>query len=75
MRNKLLTAFGIIILIGLVFQSVFGVAAALLLCSIIGLCAGVYKKDKLLAKWSLLVFILVSISIALFYFCLIHSAM
>lgn len=75
MKKKLITIFGFIILAGFIFQGVFGVAAAALLCGISGLIIGIYKKDKSIWKLSLLITVIVLLLICLFYFCLINSDM
>lgn len=67
-RSRILTTIGIIMLAGIVTLGFFGFPAGILLSSIIGLCFGIYKKDKLFIQWSSIAFIL---DIAfIIYFCI-----
>lgn len=57
-RSKILTAMGIIMLVGIVILGYFGFPIGILLCAITGLCYGIYKKDWLFFRWSAVAFIL-----------------
>ena len=46
MKNNILITMGILILAGLAFQGIFGVAGGILVASIIGIVYGVIKKNK-----------------------------
>lgn len=75
MRDRVLTIMGIIVLIGFAFQGIFGIAAAVFLSAIIGLCYGVYRKDKVFVKWSAIALVIDLASIIGFYICLVNSNM
>lgn len=75
MRNKLLTALGIICLLGFAAQGVFGLAAALLISAIVGIVYGLLKKDKKFLRYSFLALIIDLTGIMGFYIALINSNM
>ena len=75
MKKKLITLTAILSLIGFACGFLFGVAIALLVCSITGICIGVYKKDK--SVWRLFGTILLLDLAGILLFCtaLVHSNM
>lgn len=66
---------GVLVLIGLIFQGVFGVAAAIFLSAIIGIVYGIAKKDRQIRNGSVIAWILDVICMVLFWFCLTNSHM
>jgi len=75
MRNNILAGMGILVLIGFAIQGIFGVAGAILICAIVGLCYGIFKKDKQFIRWSSVVLIIDIFCIIAFYICLLNSDM
>ena len=61
MRNRILMTMVIIVIVGIAIQG--SIVYALI------------KKDKLMKKWSVVVFILSIVCLILFYVCLINSNM
>lgn len=57
----------ILILVGLAVQGIFGVAAGILVSSIIGIIYGTVKKNRQFVKWSVTALVIDLISIVLFY--------
>ena len=66
---------GFIVLAGMVFWGVFGLVAAGIVCGIIGLCIGFYKKDRRVIVYSSGVLFFSVVCVVLFSFCLVHSGM
>lgn len=57
----------ILILVGLAVQGIFGVAAGILVFSIIGIIYGTVKKNRQFVKWSVTALVIDLICIVLFY--------
>ena len=69
MRNRILMTMVIIVIVGI------GIIAGIIVASIVGIVYALIKKDKLMKKWSVVVFILSIVCLILFYVCLINSNM
>ena len=67
MRNRILMTMVIIVIVGIAIQGIIGIIA--------GIIVALIKKDKLMKKWSVVVFILSIVCLILFYVCLINSNM
>ncbi|MDD3039801.1 hypothetical protein [Bacteroides sp.] len=67
-RSRILTIMGIIMLAGIATLGFFGFPIGILISSIVGLCFGLYKKEKLFIQWCSIAFIL---DVAfIIYFCI-----
>ena len=66
---------GIIVIVGIAIQGIIGIIAGIIVASIVGIVYALIKKDKLMKKWSVVVFILSIVCLILFYVCLINSNM
>lgn len=75
MRSKILITMGIIVIVGIAMQGIIGIVAGIIVASIVGIVYALIKKDKLMKKWSVVIFILSIVCLALFYVCLINSNM
>ena len=75
MKKQLLILCTIILFIGIALQGIFGIVISLLLCGIIGLVAGLYKKDKSIWQPSLFVLFASISAILIFIILLINSDM
>ena len=75
MRNRILMAMVIIVIVGIAIQGIIGIIAGIIVASIVGIVYALIKKDKLMKKWSVVVFILSIVCLILFYVCLINSNM
>lgn len=73
MKNNILITMGILILAGLAFQGIFGVAGGILVASIIGIVYGVTKKNKQFVGWCSAALVIDLISIILLFLGLSHS--
>lgn len=71
-RNSIFAIMGAIMLIGFITIGFFVFPIGISLCSIIGLCYGIKKKDKLFVKWSL-VALSIGVSIDIYTLLLIYS--
>ena len=65
----------IIVIVGIAIQGIIGIIAGIIVASIVGIDYALIKKDKLMKKWSVVVFILSIVCLILFYVCLINSNM
>ena len=65
----------IIVIVGIAIQGIIGIIAGIIVASIVGIVYALIKKDKLMKKWSVVVFILSIVCLILFYVCLINSNM
>lgn len=65
----------IIVIVGIAIQGIIGIIAGIIVASIVGIVYALIKKDKLMKKWSVVVFILNIVCLILFYVCLINSNM
>ena len=65
----------IIVIVGIAIQGIIGIIAGIIVASIVGIVYALMKKDKLMKKWSVVVFILSIVCLILFYVCLINSNM
>ena len=65
----------IIVIVGIAIQGIIGIIAGIIDASIVGIVYALIKKDKLMKKWSVVVFILSIVCLILFYVCLINSNM
>ena len=75
MRNRILMTMVIIVIVGIAIQGIIGISAGIIVASIVGIVYALIKKDKLMKKWSVVVFILSIVCLILFYVCLINSNM
>ena len=75
MRNRILMTMVIIVTVGIAIQGIIGIIAGIIVASIVGIVYALIKKDKLMKKWSVVVFILSIVCLILFYVCLINSNM
>ena len=75
MRNRFLMTMVIIVIVGIAIQGIIGIIAGIIVASIVGIVYALIKKDKLMKKWSVVVFILSIVCLILFYVCLINSNM
>lgn len=75
MRTKLLYLSGYLILAGLVFGGIFGIALAILLAGLIGTAVGLYRKERPVWKPFALVLSVDAAAIAVFVLLLHHSGM
>ncbi len=75
MRSGILITTGIIVIVGIAMQSIIGIITGMIVASIVGMVYAFSKKDKLMKKWSVIIFILSIACLALFYVCLINSNM
>ena len=75
MRNRILMTMVIIVIVGIAIQGSIGIIAGIMVASIVGIVYALIKKDKLMKKWSVVVFILSIVCLILFYVCLINSNM
>lgn len=66
---------GIIVIVGIAMQGIIGIIAGIIVASIVGIVYAFIKKDKLMKKWSVVVFILSIVCLTLFCVCLINSNM
>ena len=66
---------GIVVIVGIAMQGIIGIIAGIIVASIVGIVYALIKKDKLMKKWSVVVFILSIVCLILFYVCLINSNM
>ena len=48
----------IIVIVGIAIQGIIGIIAGIIVASIVGIVYALIKKDKLMKKWSVVVFIL-----------------
>ena len=65
----------IIVIVWIAIQGIIGIIAGIIVASIVGIVYALIKKDKLMKKWSVVVFILSIVCLILFYVCLINSNM
>ncbi|WP_300728751.1 hypothetical protein [uncultured Bacteroides sp.] len=72
MKNNILITMGILILVGLAWQGIFGVAAGILVAAIIGIVYGIVKKNKQFVGWCSAALVIDLILIILFFFGLSH---
>ena len=75
MRNRILMTMGIVVIVGSAMQGIIGIIAGIIVASIVGIVYALIKKDKLMKKWSVVVFIFSIVCLTLFYVCLINSNM
>ena len=75
MRNRILMTMVIIVIVGIAIQGIIGIIAGIIVASIVVIVYALIKKDKLMKKWSVVVFILSIVCLILFYVCLINSNM
>ena len=75
MKNNILITMGILVLLGVAVQGLFGIVAGVFLSAILGIIYGAGKKNKQLLRWSVIALTIDIICIILFYFCLIQSDM
>ena len=57
----------IIVIVGIAIQGIIGIIAGIIVASIVGIVYALIKKDKLMKKWSVVVFILSIVCLILFY--------
>ena len=72
MKNNILITMGLLILVGLAVQGIFGVATGILVSAVIGIVYGVVKKKKLFIKWSVVALIIDLVCIIAFYLSLLQ---
>ena len=56
MRNRILMTMVIIVIVGIAIQGIIGIIAGIIVASIVGIVYALIKKDKLMKKWSVVVF-------------------
>lgn len=71
MKNNILITMGILVLLGVAVQGLFGIVAGVFLSAILGIIYGAVKKNKQFLRWSVIALTIDIICIILFYFCLI----
>lgn len=54
MKNNILITMGILVLLGIAIQGVFGIIAGVLLSAILGIIYGAVKKNKQFLHWSVI---------------------
>lgn len=54
MKNNILITMGILVLLGIAIQGVFGIIAGVLLAAILGIIYGAVKKNKQFLRWSVI---------------------
>ncbi len=54
MKNNILITMGILVLLGIAIQGVFGIIAGVLLSAILGIIYGAVKKNKQFLRWSVI---------------------
>ena len=75
MKNNILITMGILVLLGVAVQGLFGIVAGVFLSAILGIIYGAVKNNKQFLRWSAIALTIDIICIILFYFCLIQSDM
>ena len=75
MKNNILITMGILVLLGIAVQGLFGIVAGVFLSAILGIIYGAVKKNNQFLRWSVIALTIDIICIILFYFCLIQSDM
>ena len=75
MKNNILITMGILVLLGVAVQGLFGIVAGVFLSAILGIIYGAVQKNKQCLRWSVIALTIDIICIILFYFCLIQSDM
>ena len=69
MKNNILITMGILVLLGIAVQGLFGIVAGVFLSAILGIIYGAVKKNKQFLRWSVIALTIDIICIILFYFC------
>lgn len=54
MKNNILITMGILVLLGIAIQGVFGIITGILLSAILGIIYGAVKKNKQFLRWSVI---------------------
>lgn len=54
MKNNILITMGILVLLGIALQGVFGIITGVLLAAILGIIYGAVKKNKQFLRWSVI---------------------
>lgn len=54
MKNNILITMGILVLLGIAIQGVFGIITGVLLSAILGIIYGAVKKNKQFLRWSVI---------------------
>ncbi|WP_308762049.1 hypothetical protein [uncultured Bacteroides sp.] len=75
MKNNILITMGILVLLGIAIQGVFGIITGILLSAILGIIYGAVKRNKQFLRWSVIALTIDILCIIFFYFCLIQSGM
>lgn len=75
MKNNILITMGILVLLGIAIQGVFGIITGVLLSAILGIIYGAVKRNKQFLHWSVIALTIDILFIIFFYFCLIQSGM
>lgn len=75
MEAKILKVMGIIVLIGLVTQGIFGIAFGITLSAIIGIIFGLIKRNKPFILWSSIALAIALAGITTFIVLLVNSNM
>lgn len=72
LRDKILMIIAVVMLICIITIGAFAIPVGITSCAIIGLCYGLYKKDRLFTKWSVAA-LLIGILLTTYTICLIGS--
>lgn len=71
MKNNILITMGILVLLGIAIQGVFGIIAGVLLSAILGIIYGVVKKNKQFLRWSVIALTIDILCIIVFFLYLV----
>lgn len=67
MKNNILITMGILVLLGVAIQGLFGIVTGVFLSAILGIVYGAIKKNKRFLRWSVIALTSDIICIILFY--------
>lgn len=71
MKNNILITMGILVLLGIAIQGVFGIIAGVLLSAILGIIYGAVKKNKQFLRWSVIALTIDMLCIIVFFLYLV----
>lgn len=71
MKNNILITMGILVLLGIAIQGVFGIIAGVLLSAILGIIYGAVKKNKQFLRWSVIALTIDILCIIVFFLYLV----
>lgn len=67
MKNNILITMGILVLLGVAIQGLFGIVAGVFLSAILGIVYGAVKRNKRFLRWPVIALTIDIICIILFY--------